>query len=180
MTKRSHSRPIRENDPLKSFPTIFFCAALGILLGLGFLTFGYGKGASYLGNDPNACANCHVMRDYRDSWLKSPHRHVSVCNDCHAPGPLWQKYGSKAINGFFHSLAFTTNNFPERMQVTPMNRKLVEQACQGCHVSIANDIAHFTRGEDSTVNDGGNGKFCTRCHEGVGHEGGGHIISIGD
>ena len=40
----------------------------GVLGGLGFFTFGYGKGLSYLSNDPAACANCHVMQAHYDSW----------------------------------------------------------------------------------------------------------------
>jgi cytochrome c nitrite reductase small subunit len=31
--------------------------ALGAVVGLGSYTFVYAKGGSYLGNDPNACAN---------------------------------------------------------------------------------------------------------------------------
>jgi hypothetical protein len=39
------------------------CALIGAAMGLGLFTFWYAKGASYLGNDPETCANCHVMRD---------------------------------------------------------------------------------------------------------------------
>lgn len=42
---------------------------LGILIGIGSFTFGYGEGASYLSNDPNACANCHVMQGHLDFRL---------------------------------------------------------------------------------------------------------------
>jgi formate-dependent nitrite reductase cytochrome c552 subunit len=34
-------------------------------------------------NDPAACANCHVVKDQYDGWLKSSHRAVAVCSDCH-------------------------------------------------------------------------------------------------
>src|SRR5690606_1423270 len=57
----------------------------GILGGVGAFTFGYGQGASYLSNNPLACANCHVMQDHYNSWQNSSHRHVAVCNDCHLP-----------------------------------------------------------------------------------------------
>ncbi len=36
----------------------------GAAIGLGLYTFVYARGASYLGNDPGACANCHVMREH--------------------------------------------------------------------------------------------------------------------
>src|SRR5690606_30168056 len=45
-------------------------AALGMLGGLGAFTFGYGDGTAYLRNDPEACANCHVMQDHFDAWVK--------------------------------------------------------------------------------------------------------------
>jgi cytochrome c nitrite reductase small subunit len=41
---------------------------LGILIGVGGYTFAYAKGASYLTNDPAACANCHVMENHYRAW----------------------------------------------------------------------------------------------------------------
>ena len=86
---------------------------LGILTGVGAFTFGYGKGWSYLSNDPDGVHNCHVMQDHYDSWQKSSHRHVAVCNDCHLPHHPIGKWVTKGDNGFFHSLAFTLENFHE-------------------------------------------------------------------
>src|SRR3954462_8113448 len=81
--------------------------AIGATLGLGGFTFVYAKGYSYLSNDPNACANCHIMRDHLDGYVKSSHRAVATCNDCPPPSGLLPKYFTKAEHGFFHSLAFT-------------------------------------------------------------------------
>ena len=36
--------------------SLVFTIMVGVLCGVGAFTFGYGKGASYLSNDPNACA----------------------------------------------------------------------------------------------------------------------------
>ena len=49
------------------------CSALmiGIAVGIGVYTFAYAKGWSYLTDDPAACANCHVMSEQFDGWLKS-------------------------------------------------------------------------------------------------------------
>ena len=55
--------------------------ALGAAIGIGGYTFIYAKGYSYLTNDPGACANCHIMREQYDGWVKSSHRAVAVCND---------------------------------------------------------------------------------------------------
>ena len=57
----------------------------GAVMALGAYTFVYAKGYSYLTNNPGACANCHIMADHHAAWLKSSHRSVAVCNDCHTP-----------------------------------------------------------------------------------------------
>src|SRR5688572_28285981 len=88
-------------------------AVLGTALGVAGYTFIYAKGHSYLTNNPAACANCHIMQEHYDGWLKSTHRSVATCNDCHTPPGVVGKYWTKADNGFFHSLAFTTGDFPE-------------------------------------------------------------------
>ena len=38
-------------------------ALAGVAAGVGGFTFVYARGASYLTNDPRACANCHVMNE---------------------------------------------------------------------------------------------------------------------
>jgi cytochrome c nitrite reductase small subunit len=86
---------------------------IGMALGLGGYTFVYAKGYSYLLNDPAACTNCHVMQPFHDGWLKSSHRSAAVCNDCHTPHDFVGKYSTKALNGFFHSFAFTSGLFPD-------------------------------------------------------------------
>jgi cytochrome c nitrite reductase small subunit len=135
--------------------------AIGLAVGVGGYTFVYAKGASYLTNDPAACANCHIMREYYDAWLKSSHRAVAVCNDCHTPPGVVAKYATKAANGFRHSLAFTTGRFPEPLQITPHNRKITEIACRTCHQDIVETI-EATHHLSGTLE-------CVRCHSSVGH-----------
>ncbi|MFW5942556.1 MAG: cytochrome c nitrite reductase small subunit, partial [Chloroflexota bacterium] len=50
----------------------------GGAVGLGGFTFIYAEGASYLSDDPNACVNCHVMRDVHDAWNHGSHKAVAV------------------------------------------------------------------------------------------------------
>ena len=129
---------------------------LGVAVGLGVFTFVYAKGASYLGSDPAACANCHVMREHHAAWRKSSHHAVAVCNDCHAPPGGLSKYWVKAVNGFNHSYAFTTGDFVEPLRITQMNRDVTEEQCRHCH----GDIVHAM----------GTAKIaCIRCHDAVGH-----------
>jgi len=135
--------------------------AAGAAAGVGAFTFVYAKGDSYMTNDPAACANCHIMTDHYDAWAKSSHHAVAVCNDCHAPHDFFGKYYTKARNGYNHSLAFTTGNFPEPIRITPANREVTEQACRYCHQDILEAIeTHDPRAEAMS---------CIRCHGSVGH-----------
>ena len=52
------------------------------------------------------------------------------------------KYTTKAINGFWHSFAFTTGRFPDNIQITPRNHRITEAACRSCH----GDIVHAIEG----------------------------------
>ncbi|WP_437318958.1 cytochrome c nitrite reductase small subunit [Sorangium sp. So ce385] len=137
------------------------CVALGAAIGLGGYTFVYAKGASYLQNDPSACANCHIMNEQFDGWQRSSHRAVAGCNDCHAPHTFLGKYATKASNGFWHSFAFTTGRFPDPIRIKPGNLRITEEACRGCH----GDVVHAIDSEHG----GAPRLSCVRCHESVGH-----------
>jgi cytochrome c nitrite reductase small subunit len=134
---------------------------LGALLGVGGFTFIYARGYSYITNDPGACANCHIMENHYRAWMKSSHRAVATCNDCHTPPGLVPKYTTKAINGFNHSLAFTTGRFPEPLRITPRNAAATELACRKCHDDIVSAI-EGPQPESHRLS-------CIRCHSTVGH-----------
>lgn len=135
---------------------IVAAATVGAAIGLGAFTFVYARGSSYLGNDPAACANCHVMREHYAAWQKSSHHTVAVCNDCHAPPSGLRKYWVKAVNGFNHSYAFTTGDFVEPLQITSRNREVTEAQCRRCHADV---VSAMGTGDVS----------CVRCHDAVGH-----------
>ncbi len=143
---------------------VALAALLGAAAGLGTYTFVYARGASYLTNDPKACANCHVMNDQYDGWAKSSHRSVAACNDCHTPPDVVGKYATKASNGFWHSFYFTTGTFAEPIRITPRNRRVTEQACRHCHAAVVEAMVGNTgvRGRKDEVS-------CLRCHSSVGH-----------
>jgi cytochrome c nitrite reductase small subunit len=136
--------------------------AIGVGAGVGGYTFIYAKGASYLTNDPAACDNCHIMNEQYDGWAKSSHRSVAVCNDCHTPHDFLGKYMTKALNGFHHSLAFTTQRFDEPIQITPRNHAITEQACRRCHAEVVQMIDLLPNGREGALK-------CTGCHASVGH-----------
>jgi len=138
--------------------TLAIAAMIGIgaAIGVGTFTFVYARGASYLGNDPATCANCHVMREHYGAWRKSSHHAIATCNDCHAPPSGPRKYWVKAVNGFNHSYAFTTGDFVEPIRITASNRAVTEEQCRRCHA----DVIH-TMGTAQVS--------CIRCHDSVGH-----------
>jgi cytochrome c nitrite reductase small subunit len=136
-------------------------AGAGLVLGLGGYTFVYARGASYLTNDPAACANCHGMQGHYDAWVKSSHRFVATCNDCHTPPGLLPKYATKASNGFWHSFYFTTGAYPDVIRLRPSNVRIVDEACAKCHAEVVGNLGlhgGFPPGE-----------ACIRCHNQVGH-----------
>jgi cytochrome c nitrite reductase small subunit len=158
---------------------LLVAALVGLTAGLGAFTFGYARGASYLTSDPAACANCHVMQEHFDAWLKSSHRSVAACNDCHTPHNVIGKYAVKAKNGFWHSFYFTTGSYPDPLRITPGNRKVTENACRGCHAEITAAIvparprgrptpdAHDAYPSPDHAAD--RSASCIRCHQYVGH-----------
>ncbi len=145
----------------RTLQSIILGIGLGVIVGIGGYTFIYAKGYSYLTNDPASCANCHVMQDHYDGWIKSSHRSVATCNDCHTPPGAIAKYATKASNGFWHSFAFTTGRFPEPLRIKTHNREVTEQACRKCHQEIVDAIEGQHAGAQELS--------CLRCHGSVGH-----------
>lgn len=139
---------------------VLLVGIIGAIIGLGSYTFAYAEGASYFSNDPAACVNCHVMQEVYDGWNHGSHKAVAGCNDCHTPHTFPAKYVIKGINGWNHSVAFTTGDFPETIRITDLNRQVAYDNCLYCHGELVTAISH----EDSdTPTD------CLTCHNGVGH-----------
>ena len=134
----------------------------GVCAGSAGYTFYYARGASYLSNDPRACANCHVMLTHYDGWQKSSHHAVATCNDCHTPHDFIGKYLTKMENGYHHSKAFTLQDFPDVIRIREKNARIVRESCLHCHQALVDDL----------VTHGGNAAEpldCVHCHADVGH-----------
>jgi cytochrome c nitrite reductase small subunit len=101
------------------------------------------------------------MNEHYSGWVKSSHRAVAVCNDCHTPSGFIAKYATKASNGFWHSFAFTSGRFPDPIRIKPHNRQIAELACQKCHQQIVEAMEGPHQGEARTS--------CLHCHRSVGH-----------
>lgn len=135
-------------------------AALGLAVGLSLFTFVYARGGSYFFDDPQACLNCHVMRDQFDAWNHSPHKQVANCNSCHTPKNLLAKYVVKGINGWNHSLAFTTGKFADPLRIRPFNRRIAIANCIRCHRELTSRMLYDAQGQPAD---------CLSCHGNVGH-----------
>ncbi len=135
----------------------------GTFFGVSGYAFYFAEGASYLQDDPLACANCHVMQDHYDGWLKSSHAHVASCNDCHLPHTSFlAKWAVKAENGYWHSYKFTFQNFEEPIRIRPYNAAVLQANCIRCHEGMVHEILpHPTQ----TLAP----ESCVQCHRGVGH-----------
>lgn len=144
---------------------VILAAVTGALAGGGAYTFYYAHGASYLSNDPKACVNCHIMRDHYDGWQKSSHHAVASCNDCHVPPGGIRKWLVKAENGYWHSRAFTFQDFHEPIRIRPGNAAVLEENCIRCHQGVVEGIIAGHAPASSP-----DGLFgCVRCHQAVGH-----------
>ena len=135
---------------------------LGIFTGLSAFTLFYANGTSYFSNDPKTCINCHIMREQFDAWNRSSHKSVATSNSCHTPKNFAGKYAVKGINGWNHSVAFTTGNFHSPLQIKPLNRNIVLHNCVNCHKEMICRMVSNSKGEKAD---------CISCHGNVGHRG---------
>jgi cytochrome c nitrite reductase small subunit len=135
--------------------------AIGVLVGISLFTFGYARGASYFSDDPQTCMNCHVMREQFEAWNHSSHKAVATCNDCHTPhDSLVSKWFVKGLNGFNHSVAFTTGSFDDPIHIRDFNADVVQENCIACHETAVSQILGVHAGDAPA---------CVQCHAGVGH-----------
>ncbi len=130
---------------------------VAVLTGMAIFAFEYGEGHAYFGTDPEACANCHIMRPRLDSYLKASHHAAATCVDCHLPDAFLPKSVAKVRNGWNHAVAFTTGRFEEPILISASNARVLQENCLACHGDLVHDLV--TGGE----------LRCVRCHVTVGH-----------
>ncbi len=133
-----------------------------VFVGIGAFTFTYGEGLSYFSKDPEACQNCHIMRQQFDSWQKAGHHTAATCVDCHLPHDFVGKYLAKAENGYNHSKAFTLQDFHEPIKITPKNSRILQNNCVECHAVMVANLQDQSRSS-------ADGLECVHCHANVGH-----------
>jgi cytochrome c nitrite reductase small subunit len=146
--------------------------AIGALGGLGLYTFHFAQGLSYLSNDPRACMNCHIMREYYQSWQQNAHHNWAVCNDCHSPHNIVGKMITKADNGWNHSVKFTLQTYNDPIPIREVNRERLRHNCIACHKEFVSGILTSDKvaaGIDPHTAIAREEVDCLRCHHEVGH-----------
>jgi cytochrome c nitrite reductase small subunit len=147
---------------LRVIATVLLVSLVGVFSGFGSYTFFYAEGLSYLSNNPQACVNCHIMREQYDGWLKSPHHAVATCNDCHTPHDFIGKYLTKAENGYWHSKGFTLQDFHEPIMIRPSNSTVLQRNCVSCHRQLVSEMNTHVGNQRKMLD-------CVSCHRDVGH-----------
>lgn len=131
------------------------CAVIVVALGMVMTNF-----TVYLGEDPTACNNCHVMDAAYEGWFHGGHARVATCTDCHVPHDFIPKYLIKAYSGMNHVAHFTLGDIPEPIRAMPYTKDIIQANCIRCHAETVSMVA-----------DGGPeaGRSCIFCHRSAAH-----------
>jgi len=154
----------KPSSVLRSVLGILSAIFIGSAIGSVIFTIGYSEMPSYLGTDPQTCANCHVMQQYYDSWAKGPHHAVAKCDDCHLPSTdIVNKYYVQLDDGMRHSYIFATKTYPQNIVIRPSSLAVVNAQCLTCHDVMTQQIRYVPDANGETVT-------CSHCHSTIGHQ----------
>lgn len=143
----------------------------GILVGGGGLFLYQLRAHTYLGDDPSACINCHIMAPFYATWFHSSHSRHATCNDCHVPHEnAVKKWTFKGMDGMRHVAAFLTHSEPQVIQANPESAKVIMNNCIRCHTQLNTEFVK-TGKIDYMMAQTGEGKACWDCHRDVPHGG---------
>ncbi|MCF0184531.1 MAG: cytochrome c nitrite reductase small subunit [Bacteroidaceae bacterium] len=156
---------------LKLWQKMLAICMAGVILGCGGLFLYLLRAHTYLGNDPAACMNCHLMTPYYATWMHSSHSRNATCNDCHVPHDNFAKYWAfKGTDGMKHvsyMLFGLERMAPEAEDATA---QVVMDNCIRCHAELNTELVK-TGKIDYMMVQTGEGKACWDCHRDVPHGG---------
>ena len=144
----------------------------GVIVGLGGLFMYLLRAHTYfIGDDPAACVNCHIMTPYYATWSHSSHGRDATCNDCHVPHQnIALKYGFKALDGLKHTAYFVTHAERQAPMAEALTGQVVMDNCIRCHEQLNTEFVKTGRmGYMKQKAQGG--KVCWDCHRSVPHRG---------
>ena len=92
---------------------------------------------TYLGDEPSACVNCHIMAPYYATWFHSSHSRDATCNDCHVPHEnAVKKWTFKGMDGMKHVAAFLTKSEPQVIRAHEASSEVIMNNCIRCHTQL--------------------------------------------
>ncbi len=153
---------------------------LGALVGCGLFFLYILRAHSYLGDDPSACVNCHIMTPYYATWFHSSHTRNATCNDCHVPHEnIARKYFFKATDGLNHVTKFVTHLERQAPRPGEAANQVIMNNCIRCHTDLNTTLVN-TRKVDYMMTAVGEGKVCWDCHRNVPHGGRSNLAATPD
>lgn len=149
----------------------------GLLLGGGGLFLYLLRAHTYLGDEPAACVNCHIMAPYYATWFHSSHSRNATCNDCHVPHEnAVKKWAFKGTDGMRHVVAFVTHSEPQAIRANAESSQVIMENCIRCHTQLNTEFVK-TGKIDYMKTQTGEGKACWDCHRDIPHGGQNHLAS---
>ena len=144
----------------------------GVVCGLGMLFMYLLRAHTYfVGDNPSACVNCHIMTPYYATWSHSSHGRDATCNDCHVPHQnLAFYYGFKAMDGLKHTAYFVTHAERQAPMAEALTGQVVMDNCIRCHTQLNQEFVKTGRMSYMQQQAQG-GKVCWDCHRNVPHGG---------
>ena len=144
----------------------------GVVCGLGGLFMYLLRAHTYfVGDNPSACVNCHIMTPYYATWSHSSHGRDATCNDCHVPHQnLGFYYGFKAVDGLKHTAYFVTHAERQAPMAEALTGQVVMENCIRCHTQLNQEFVKTGRLSYMQQQAQG-GKVCWDCHRNVPHGG---------
>ena len=144
----------------------------GVLVGLGAMFMYLLRAHTYfIGDNPSACVNCHIMTPYYATWSHSSHGRDATCNDCHVPHQnMVMKYGFKAMDGLKHTAYFVAHSERQAIMAETMSAEVIMDNCIRCHTQLNQEFVKTGR-IDYMMAKRGEGKACWDCHRNVPHGG---------
>ena len=150
---------------------IFGSVLAGVIVGLGLLFLYFLRAHTYLGDEPAACVNCHIMAPYYATWTHSSHARGVTCNDCHVPHENFvRKWAFKARDGIGHVVAFLTRSERQAITAHSASSQVIMNNCIRCHQQLNQEFVTSGR-IDYMMTQVGMGKACWDCHRDVPHGG---------
>ena len=141
----------------------------GVVVGLGRLFLYLLRFHTYLGDDPSACVNCHIMTPYYATWMHGAHARNTTCNDCHVPHDnVFRKYFFKGKDGMNHVYKFVTRQERQAIRAIDESAEVIMENCVRCHATLNTELVNTGRITYMDVKCDA-GKACWDCHRDVAH-----------